>query len=293
MNWNTRLRSPMISIVLLSLLLTGCLGTEDQIAQELSPANQSADEIQDPVTVGISKIREQDGMTVFFVPSSDFNMGASDLDQQAGENELPVHQVHLDDYWIDETEITNRQYNICVEAGICAPSKYNSNELYNGEHYPVVGVAWQDALDYCTWAGGRLATEAEWEYAAKGNDGFIYPWGNEYDGNLLNACDENCSESWADPNIDDGYEKSAPVGSYPKGSSWVGALDMAGNVWEWVQDYYNEKIFADPVPLEEGKEHVLKGAPFYGDVKNATYMTHAGGPGSKYDVGFRLVMEVK
>ncbi len=66
---------------------------------------------------------------------------------------------------------------------------------------------------------------------------------------------------------------------------------MLGNVWEWVDDYYNEKIFSDPVPPKKGKEHVLKGAPFYGDVKNATYMTHAGGPGSNYDVGFRLVME--
>jgi len=67
--------------------------------------------------------------------------------------------------------------------------------------------------------------------------------------------------------------------------------DMLGNVWEWTEDYYNEKLFADPVPIKKGKEHVLKGAPFYGDVKNATYMTHAGGPGSKYDVGFRVVME--
>ncbi len=262
MNWKTRLRSHIISIVLLSLLLTGCLGTEDQIAQELSPANQSADEIQDPVTVGISKIREQDGMTVFFVPSSDFNMGASDLDQQAGENELPVHQVHLDDYWIDETEITNRQYNICVEAGICATSKYFTNEIYNGEHYPVVGVAWQDALDYCTWTGGRLPTEAEWEYAAKGIENLIYPWGNEYDGNLLNACDENCSESWADQDLDDGYEKSAPVGSFPAGASWVGALDLAGNVWEWVEDWcgeYEEGPLDNPAGPDDGNCKIIRG----------------------------------
>jgi len=69
--------------------------------------------------------------------------------------------------------------------------------------------------------------------------------------------------------------------------------DVHGNVWEWVEDFYNEKIFADPIPPKKGKEHVLKGAPFYGDVKNATYMTHAAGPGSKYDVGFRIVMEIK
>lgn len=76
-----------------------------------------------------------------------------------------------------------------------------------------------------------------------------------------------------------------------KPNAW-GLYDTLGNVWEWVQDRYNEKIFADPTPPKSGSQHVLKGAPFYGDVKNATYMTHAAGPGSKYDVGFRVVMEV-
>ena len=262
MNSNTILMSCTILIVLISLFIAGCLGIEGQIAQDLSPTNQGADEIQDPLSGSISKIREQDGMTVFFVPASDFNMGGSDLDQHADDNELPAHLVHLDDYWIDETEVTNRQYNICVEAGICAPSKFNSNELYNGGDYPVVGVAWQDALDYCAWAGGRLATEAEWEYAAKGNEGLIYPWGNEYDGNLLNACDVNCSESWADPNIDDGYQNSAPAGSYPEGASWAGALDMAGNVWEWVEDWcgeYEEGSLDNPAGPDDGICKIIRG----------------------------------
>ena len=262
MNLNNKSRSQLISIVMISLSLTGCRGTGDLIGLDQSPANQPADEIQDSVPGSKSKVRKQDGMTVFFVPASDFTMGASDLDQNAGENELPAHLVHLDGYWIDETEVTNRQYNICVEAGICAPSKYFNNELYNGEEYPVVGVAWQDALDFCTWAGGRLATEAEWEYAAKGIENLIYPWGNEYDGTLLNACDENCSESWADQDVDDGYEKSAPVGSYPSGASWVGALDMAGNVWEWVEDWcgeYEEGSLDNPAGPEEGRCKIIRG----------------------------------
>ncbi|HZX73067.1 MAG TPA: SUMF1/EgtB/PvdO family nonheme iron enzyme, partial [Cyclobacteriaceae bacterium] len=87
-------------------------------------------------------------------------------------------------------------------------------------------------------------------------------------------------------------QKTTAVVGTKKPNAW-GLYDTLGNVWEWVQDVYNEKIFADPVPPKSGKEHVLKGAPFYGDVKNATYMTHAGGPGSKYDTGFRIVMEVK
>lgn len=299
MNNKTIIKILAISILQFSFLLTGCLGSETKPGVAQPFVDLPATEMRDSLPVSNSEIREQDGMTVFFVPASDFNMGGSDLDQHADGNELPTHLVYLDGYWIDETEVTNRQYNICVEAGICAPSKYSGNELYNGEDYPVVGVAWQDALDYCTWAGGRLATEAEWEYAAKGKEGLIYPWGNEYDGNILNACDVNCSESWADPDIDDGYQNSAPVGSYPEGASWVGALDMAGNVWEWVEDWcgeYEEGYLDNPAGPNDGYCKIIRGGAWASPPAGlrTTYRiinTSEINPGIRHpNIGFRCVI---
>ena len=100
-----------------------------------------------------------------------------------------------------------------------------------------MGVSWYEAEAYANWRGGRLPTEAEWEYAARGPNSLIYPWGNEFDGTKLNFCDTECTYDWRDASVDDGYEKTAPVGSYESGKSWVVAYDLAGNIWEWVADW--------------------------------------------------------
>ncbi|TFG50452.1 MAG: formylglycine-generating enzyme family protein [Anaerolineales bacterium] len=207
-------------------------------------------------------IREIDRMQIYYVSPASFQMGAADHDEDADDEEKPQHPVRLIGFWIVKTEVSNQQYKLCVEDGSCELSKYDGDETYNGPNYPVVGVDWQDAVNYCTWAGGRLPTEAEWEYAAKGERGSIYPWGNEYNGTFLNACDLNCSESWADKNLDDGYQRSAPVGSFPGGASWVGALDMAGNVWEWVWDWcgvYGSDPQENPIGPEEGECKIIRG----------------------------------
>jgi len=196
-----------------------------------------------PPTVGDTTTRSSDGMVMVHVPGGTFQMGSSDAEIDAAfaqceqdwgsgncerswfEDESPQHAVTLDDFWIDRTEVTNAQYALCVADGVCDRSSYADDEDYNGDDQPVVGVSWYDADAYCKWAGAQLPTEAQWEYAARGEQGYIYPWGND-----APTCERaqfgSCSG------------RTIPVGTLLDGASWCGALDMAGNVWEWTEDRY-------------------------------------------------------
>jgi formylglycine-generating enzyme required for sulfatase activity len=119
-----------------------------------------------------------------------------------------------------------------------------------------VGIEWANAVSYCEWVGGRLPSEAEWEFAAKSDKSFIYPWGNIFNGSLVNYCDSNCTRAWQDNSFDDGLAFTAPVGSYsPEGDSWIGAADLVGNVWEWTSDWYSNY----PGVTETGNFRVLRG----------------------------------
>jgi formylglycine-generating enzyme required for sulfatase activity len=188
-------------------------------------------------------------MVMVYVPEGEFLMGSDD--EKAFSDEKPEHLVYLDAYWIYQTEVTNRQYIQCIQAEGCKLSVWGEKP---DDDYPVTQVLPRDGRNYCKWAGGRLPTEAEWEKAARGTDGRKYPWGNEpITGERANFCDVNCDEEWGNPDInqDDGYARTAPVGSYPAGASPYGALDMAGNVWEWVSDsyapdYYSNSPYRNP-----------------------------------------------
>jgi formylglycine-generating enzyme required for sulfatase activity len=147
--------------------------------------------------------------------------------------EQPQHPVAVEGFWIDRTEVTNRRYGLCVAAGECRASRLADDPEYNADESPVGGIPWQEAADYCAWAGARLPTEAEWEYAARGQEGDVFPWGNAYECGRANLW-EDCSA------CDDGYDGPSPAGAFPAGASWCGGLDMAGNVWEWVADAFAE-----------------------------------------------------
>lgn len=194
------------------------------------------------------------------VPAGEFLMGT---DMGGNADEKPQHRVYLDEFWIDQTEVTNAQYQQCVQAGRCAKPGYfgfvNIYQYTERQSYPVEDVTWEDAVAYCAWAAKRLPTEAEWEKAARGTDGRVYPWGNTWDANKANTMESREQDTRA-------------VGSYPGGASPYGALDMAGNVREWVADWYSESYYAssparNPPGPSNGTRRVVRGGewPYFRD----------------------------
>lgn len=208
---------------------------------------------------------------MIYIPAGEFWMGC-DQNNNAGYecnmDEIPPHPVYLDAYYIDKYLITNAQFAQCVAAGSCiAPanqsswsrlSYYDNPEFAN---YPVINIPWQNAQDYCTWSGKRLLTEAEWEKAARGTSMRVYPWGN---------IAPNCSlaNSYDDATSTDCVGDTSEVGSYPLGSSPYGVLDMAGNVWEWLHDwylstYYEISPYSNPTGPTTGTVKVLHGGGWH------------------------------
>lgn len=195
------------------------------------------------------------------IPGATFMMGCnSGVDDRCGAGENPYHQVTLTGYRIDETEVTRSAYLECIQdGGACnTPScDWDASGLPN---HPVTCVTWDDALAYCTWAGKRLPTEAEWEYAARGDDGRRYPWGNK---DFTEVQDEGGSPcQLANANLC--RLDAEDVGSHPTGASVFGLMDMAGNVAEWVNDRYDENYYAtspenDPQGPAAGALRVLRG----------------------------------
>jgi len=230
-----------------------------------------------PVFTNREIIDPKDGMALVYIPAGEFEMGSSRAeDPQAFDEELPQHIVYLDAYWIDKTEVSNAQYAMCVaDSGACTKpannysvtqGSYYDNSQY--ADYPVIFVSWSQATAYCAWTGRRLPTEAEWEKAARGLDRCIYPWGNTFDGSLVNYCDINCQANWKDGRFDDGYIDTSPVGEYPDGASMYGVLDMSGNVYEWVADWfepYNQSRQTNPTGPDAGLEKIIRGGSWGDD----------------------------
>jgi formylglycine-generating enzyme required for sulfatase activity len=205
-----------------------------------------------PNGIGSTQVSPIDNMVQVYVPAGSFQMGSD----SGNSDEKPVHTVTLDAFWVDQTEVTNKMYALCVGAGECPPpsstKSYTLDSYYGNaqyDNYPVIYVSWNNAKAYCEWAGRRLPTEAEWEKAARGTDGRIYPWGD--------AAPESTMLNF---NVGDTTE----VGKYPNGASPYGALDMAGNVWEWVNDWYGESYYSNspsenPQGPDSGQFRALRG----------------------------------
>ncbi len=266
------------------------------------------------------------------IPGGDFFMGSDD--KTALDNERPPHPVHLEPYCLDATETTVDAYVACSDRGKCLraakendwpkitpeESKYldplcNSNKQKENHDHPINCVSWDQAKAFCEVSGGRLPTEAEWEFAARGSDGRVYPWGDEApSATMLNACGKECG-AWQlaskipvgmmYPNEDDGFPATAPVKQFPKGQTKFGNFDMAGNVWEWTADYYapyakesasKPRVMNPPGPseaeLERGKPktRVIRGGAFNGSVASWVRPTfrYSDLPEKKsYGIGFR------
>ena len=190
-----------------------------------------------------------------FIPAGEFQMGcdpARNSGYSCPADELPIHTLTLKAFFIDRYEVTNAGYNDCVLAGGCRPPSVLSSETR--EHcydisvfgdFPVINVSWKDADAYCRWAGKRLPTEAEWEKAARGGQNAAFPWGNDEPSCILaNAFDPLSGHLCTGD--------TTKVGTHPDGASAFGVEDMAGNVWEWVSDWYSETYYAESPAIDPG-----------------------------------------
>jgi formylglycine-generating enzyme required for sulfatase activity len=257
-----------ILLVVGLLSIGGIVYRSRVVAVKPTPAPPSILATQEPVAEATT-VWDKDSSVMVHVPAGDFFMGSSDSDASADGDEKPMHSVNLDDFWIDKYEVTNKQFaRFLNEEGNQEEDSVSwmnvedegSNIVYEGgqyrprsgyEDHPVTYVSWYGAQSYCQWAGKGLPTEAQWEKAARGTGGKIWPWGNDWDEDKVNSKDAGPGHTTA-------------VGSYPDGSSPYGCMDMAGNVWEWVADryqgdYYQAAPEGNPQGPNQGVPRVVRG----------------------------------
>ena len=219
------------------------------------------------------------------IPAGSFEMGDHFNEGQASER--PVHRVELDAFYMDIHEVTVGQFNQFVEESGYAYNRWQDVTKYSpGDDYPMVYVSWNDVTAYCEWAGKRLPTEAEWEYAARGGlIGKRYPLGDELTHDDANYTGTGGKDQW---------DRTSPVGSFkPNG---YGLYDMAGNAWEWCADWWGEDYYAtsplkNPTGPETGQYRVVRGGSWYGDplILRAAYRRYYSPAGPDNYFGFRCV----
>ena len=292
-----RVCAAFVAAVLVSAL--GCSDPMDGVRFACDPAGpetcaagwkcQPADEIYRSLYQGIC-LPEDAVVPMVKVPNGTFRMGCNEEKDSScscpDSDECPSHNVNVPGFFIDQYEVTVAAYRACVDQGRCeTPSGHgecNWGVSGRGQH-PVNCIDWYQARVFCTWAGKRLCSESEWEKAARGTDGRVYPWGDEdplsaqtkYGGPVGNFADDTAKTvhtSWTViTGYDDWYADTAPAGQFEKGASPYGALDLSGNVWEWVEDCY-QSTYDSGAPLDgkartactthDGAARVIRGGGF-------------------------------
>ena len=257
-----------------------------------------------------SSVSSEPPEDMVLIPAGEFIRGTDS--EQANTDQKPAHQVYLDAFYIDKYEVTNAEYEEFILVGgykkrefwteegwnfiqkfqfdadewhqIETPLQYGENSVSTDPNHPVIGVSWYEANAYAAWAGKRLPTEAEWEKAARGTDGRIYPWGNEMDFSKLSYFPH--------------ATKVQTVGSFANGASPYGVLDMAGSVWEWCGDWYGEGYYSqspqkNPKGPDKGEYRVLRGGG-WDSIRlqlRCSYRYYELAGRRTYNVGFRCVQD--
>jgi formylglycine-generating enzyme required for sulfatase activity len=252
------------------------------------PANGVA--ASKPVVQPSAEITGKDGAPMMLVPAGEFTMGSDKGD----DDEAPVHRVYVDTFYLDKFEVTNGRFAKFVEAIQSEPPWGFSDKDTPVTHAdrPVRWVSWMDAMGYCLWAGKRLPTEAEWEKAARGTDGRVYPWGNEVP-----------TPAHAVFGLKEGGDETvSPIGNRDKGKSAYGAHDLAGNLYEWVMDWYAEDFYTNfakspainPRGPIEGTAKVQRGGSYINNPYRLRSSFRTKGDPTEQDpnVGFRCAQEV-
>lgn len=285
--------------VLVTWFCVGC-------GQIVSPTSK-VDSSTQCTAIGQTRISPVDGVTLVCVPAGQFLMGAGQDDPLAKDNEKPQHKVNLDAYWIDRTEVTNLNFKKCLEAGACHPKQYEISATNyvpysvspDTPNYPALLYESEPAVEYCRWAGRRLPTEAEWEKAARGTDARLYPWGNApLDCNLANYYACGLSVSTTPRCGSSEHCKTNPVDALEAGVSPYGALNMAGNVWEWVADWYQADYYShsptdNPTGPAQGTFRVIRGGGATSVSQDLRVTRRANGDPQHYmdgQMGFRCAM---
>lgn len=281
----------LLSIFSILSLLGLVLAHSEEIAKrqaKLPPGFIPITDKKDPVSGLPLAIRcERDGSEMVLVPAGEFIMGSNVL----AEDERPEHTVYLDAYYIDKYEITNSQFKRFCDSsgGYNYPENppWDNNYFLGKPDHPVVLVSWYLANSYCKWAGKRLPTEAEWEKAARGTGGILYPWGN-----LWNPKNSNLS----DPATDDDYEYTSPVNSFAGGKSVYGCYNMIGNVWEWCADLHEQNYYKftekdNPKGPSTGITRIVRGGSYNNRESIQAATRSAVNPGAKnVNDGFRTAL---
>jgi formylglycine-generating enzyme required for sulfatase activity len=213
------------------------------------------------------------------IPAGTFMMG----DQNGDPSDYPERRISVSAFAIDRFEVTNEDYDACVDANVCDATAYAADEVLGADRHPVVGVSWFDAERFCAWVDKRLPTEAEWEYAARGDDLRKWPWPGEFDPGKANTRD-------GDP-----FEQTAPVGSFDAGRSPFGVHDLAGNAAEWVADVFDPTYYRtsttkkDPTGPPSGRERVIRGGSYVDPAHAVRVSARNGQTATETDntVGFR------